>query len=110
MPSAIDALSGDMKTLESANDVLTSLRRLKPNVFAAPTISASTVVSWRGRAEMTGGVSSPGPAASEHAAAARNVARASNGILRRVGGTTSPGVRGERLLGSRHPWTQGTLK
>src|SRR5688572_7825961 len=66
MPRAIEALSGDRKTFESANVVFTCFNRLKPNVFDAATISASTVVSWRGSAVMTAGKPS-GADGSSHA-------------------------------------------
>src|SRR5688572_33032777 len=85
MPSAMDALSGDMKMFESANVALTSLRRWNPKELVAPTISASTDVSGLGSALMTG-CEGLGPAASLHAATSRPI----SGIDRRDGSTKPP--------------------
>ena len=66
IPSAIEALSGDRKTFESAKVVFTSLSRRTPKALDAPTIVCSMLVRARGSWLMIGG-GPEGPAGSEQA-------------------------------------------
>jgi len=54
MPSAIDALSGDVKTLLSDRAALNRRKSAKEKSFAAPITFCSPPVSARGRASSAG--------------------------------------------------------
>src|SRR6476620_3177277 len=73
MPSAIEALSGDMKMFESARVRSSSRSRLNPNALLAPMTACSPVVSARGSAVIRR-VPPDGPVGSLHAATTATIA------------------------------------
>ncbi len=71
MPSAIEALSGDMKMFESARVRSSSRSRLNPNALLAPMTACSPLESARGSAVIRR-APPDGPVASLHAATTRD--------------------------------------